>query len=788
MRWVLARLAVSILPALLSARILNAESIHPVVIVYLTGGCLVPLIRPRSPRLCRALLVIWTTAGAFVVSTAILITPYSAYRIWFDLVQSGAMRGSISDTFVLLIGYLSALTALGIRAGAGAKPFLHLGVLYGTTAHLVLGSWEPAAMAAVCALCAVVVHTTGRGGATGRHPYRLAHGIAVVLAAVFLIGTVTVPTVPSAKRSEPSGVRLFDHFLSEALRSAVLRVFPRFPLLYGVAGYGHGFSVERIGAAPVLSERALFAVDAAPGTVLYLRTRVYDSFDGAGWHQSASAAQSQPGQRVSTGFEEEAAAPAPTPAPAERIISGVYRPVLPAGSVVEVTVLADYYADIPHTLDTRFIERRSLGPSARSEWVPVTATPEAGRLPTDPLLHGEVVRLHRLPRPSWAAPDVSAPAAGVFDPGVFDPGIFDPDAPVPTAPDVNELTRGRYTAVPATITPQAVAVAAQLDTSSSTAFRAGLTSLFNEEFAYSLEPRARGQAGGPGTPQPDVVSDFLLRDRTGYCVHFATAAAVLARLRDIPARYVTGFVVQLPWPDGSDTGQVFLGPARSEISGLHSHAWVELWFADTGWVTFEATPPFRALLGEQRWTGPIGADSLTRRQVHTVIGLNTDAPDSGQQSGAAHRNERTTGDALRHTLYVVAAFTAAVALTLMPRVVARAHHFLRARTNPEFAFQRQARRAVRAATKLAIPPPAQTGWLAWERAVHEHMQHQHGSNSDRGQAIEQLQSSVFRQVLFGSLGPTAADAECAAWITDKLGRTRRGRQSTACNHNGNAAH
>ena len=78
--------------------------------------------------------------------------------------------------------------------------------------------------------------------------------------------------------------------------------------------------------------------------------------------------------------------------------------------------------------------------------------------------------------------------------------------------------------------------------------------------------------------EPDFAMWFLEDSDTGYCVHFATAAAVLLRAADIPARYVTGYLA-----DGSAGEEV-------AVRGKDAHAWVEYWLPGMGWVVLEATP------------------------------------------------------------------------------------------------------------------------------------------------------------------------------------------------------
>ncbi|MBO5953072.1 MAG: transglutaminase domain-containing protein [Oscillospiraceae bacterium] len=71
---------------------------------------------------------------------------------------------------------------------------------------------------------------------------------------------------------------------------------------------------------------------------------------------------------------------------------------------------------------------------------------------------------------------------------------------------------------------------------------------------------------------------FLENSDTGYCTHFASATTVLLRAAGIPARYVTGYVVD------TQAGEEVIARQRD------SHAWVECYINGHGWVPLEATP------------------------------------------------------------------------------------------------------------------------------------------------------------------------------------------------------
>ncbi len=86
-----------------------------------------------------------------------------------------------------------------------------------------------------------------------------------------------------------------------------------------------------------------------------------------------------------------------------------------------------------------------------------------------------------------------------------------------------------------------------------------------------------------GTPAMEAGEDFVshfLRQGRGYCVHFATAGALLLRLQGIPARYVSGYAVSLD------------SQGRGEVLDSDAHAWVEVYIGGCGWYPVEMTPGY----------------------------------------------------------------------------------------------------------------------------------------------------------------------------------------------------
>jgi protein-glutamine gamma-glutamyltransferase len=74
---------------------------------------------------------------------------------------------------------------------------------------------------------------------------------------------------------------------------------------------------------------------------------------------------------------------------------------------------------------------------------------------------------------------------------------------------------------------------------------------------------------------------FLSEDRAGYCQQFSGAMALMLRMLGIPSRVAVGFSPGGRDPDHND----YL------VTDTDAHNWVEVYFPNIGWATFEPTPP-----------------------------------------------------------------------------------------------------------------------------------------------------------------------------------------------------
>ncbi len=102
----------------------------------------------------------------------------------------------------------------------------------------------------------------------------------------------------------------------------------------------------------------------------------------------------------------------------------------------------------------------------------------------------------------------------------------------------------------------------------------GICGYFKENFTYSLTVD-----NGSGE---DILDNFLYETKEGHCALFATATVLALRTMNIPARYVTGYVVS---GNGTETPDGYSYTLREK----DLHAWVEVYFKGIGWLPFDPT-------------------------------------------------------------------------------------------------------------------------------------------------------------------------------------------------------
>lgn len=598
--------------------------------------------------------------GALVLIADVVIIPLSAYLVWFELAAEGGARGAVSFVFVMLVGYGSALFAAHVTY----RPLLVSAAYVAWLSFLaipILSRPEPVWILAAAALTVIVA-----GSARG---YRGVARLRSAAHATVVAGLAFAAALGLARVTAPEGSRFVNNVVSPAFRETIVTVFPNFPVVYDVPGYGYRFSSTDLSRSPVLSNRALFRVSPVTGGSIYLRTEVFDRFTGSGWRVSAPvAAESQ---------EDDTRA---ADAPGEPVPLSVGDEENPAASLdqtalrrTEVTILADFYSALPHTLDTEAVSvsgRDTIGFDQSGKAV--------GYVLSDPLLYGDRVALLRAPSsPSGAATEIAGARETVANPEHAE----------------------AYLQMPSDLSPDLEALAARLrgDTDSRTIVNT--LRFLRDGFEYTLEP--------PELSQRDrFLEAFVEEHRRGFCVHFATAFVALSRMQGIPARYVTGFLVRPPTPDeyGAAPGPEF--GDEVVVSGYSAHAWAEVFLPDVGWRTVEATPPMQPVGYEDTFFErfeSIRNEGRTFSQLSEILREELSRPD--RRDGPAFRLPDLP--VWLWGLPFVILGGAGVVLVARSRDVAS-------------RFTSTMRRIVRRSVRGGAPSPETAGWTGWSAYGGEH--------------------------------------------------------------------
>lgn len=140
-----------------------------------------------------------------------------------------------------------------------------------------------------------------------------------------------------------------------------------------------------------------------------------------------------------------------------------------------------------------------------------------------------------------------------------------------------------YLALPDGMPPIIAAEAEQVTAAATSDYgKAVALQEFFRNGAFTYSETAPVDEGYDGTGM-EVLAKFL-DVRSGYCIHFASAMAVMARTLGIPSRVAVGF---LP---GDKQAATVDGRTQYRVTTLNVHTWPELYFEGIGWTRFEPTP------------------------------------------------------------------------------------------------------------------------------------------------------------------------------------------------------
>ena len=168
----------------------------------------------------------------------------------------------------------------------------------------------------------------------------------------------------------------------------------------------------------------------------------------------------------------------------------------------------------------------------------------------------------------------------------------------------------RYLTVPATITQRTRDLATELASGHSTTY--DIVRSYEDWMSRNVEYDLLAPVPAAGT---DAVDDFLFNTRLGFCEQIASALTIMLRTQGVPARLATGYA----------SGQRDRIAGVYEVRASDAHAWVEVWFPESGWQAFD--PTASVPLTAESAVSSVGADLLagvadyvsTRRSLVLIL-------------------------------------------------------------------------------------------------------------------------------------------------------------------------
>lgn len=253
-------------------------------------------------------------------------------------------------------------------------------------------------------------------------------------------------------------------------------------------------------------------------------------------------------------------------------------------------------------------------------------------------------------------------------------------------------------------------------------------------FEYSVDaPVEEGYDGGGY----DVIASFL-ELREGYCVHFASTMAVLAREAGIPSRISIGYIA------GSATDRRVDNVLVVEVDSHDLHSWPELYFEGVGWVPFEPTPGRGAVPG---YTRPLPGAPTTPQVPAGELPVQSGRPDLDPDRAVTAPGGQTVEPAGQVWLRAGGVALIVGAIVLVPAGLRLGQRFTRRRRmmcGPEPA--RAAWEEVRAsAIDLGAGGPAAETARAFAARIAGRPAFEGDAGGDAGAALAELRNAVERE-------------------------------------------
>lgn len=197
---------------------------------------------------------------------------------------------------------------------------------------------------------------------------------------------------------------------------------------------------------------------------------------------------------------------------------------------------------------------------------------------------------------------------------------------------------------------------------------------------YTLQTQAKYSKTPGSVPfNTETVEYFLFENHQGYCVHFATTAALMYRMLGVPSRYVTGYSISSGLFEPKENGDYHYSATVSDMS---AHAWVEIFLKDYGWVPVEVTP---TLDGRMRASYP-GYSEVTMYNIMNAKGWKFKNRDS---EGNEITDDGAAGGGASSAAVIISVLIGFIILSLAALVIKRLYMMRMQKTmNCRIAFDR----------------------------------------------------------------------------------------------------
>lgn len=175
----------------------------------------------------------------------------------------------------------------------------------------------------------------------------------------------------------------------------------------------------------------------------------------------------------------------------------------------------------------------------------------------------------------------------------------------------------------------------------------------------------------------DYVDQFLFDTKAGYCDNYSTSMVVLLRSVGIPARWAKGFT------GGTKIGENIASNGEDlnyyEVTNANAHSWVEVYFEDIGWVSFEPTRGFTNYTeyadSSQEDDHELIEDEHDEENVEDPEIDNPEIPQPEEETGASDSEASEKTDSWLNAKYMIIGIGSILLLIIMAIIYKTRHRW-----------------------------------------------------------------------------------------------------------------